>query len=84
MVDENRTDGFVKDIGGKVKDSVGGLTGDASMQASGKVDQATGKMQGMFGKATDGARDFTSDTPILAVLGASCVGLVIGFLLARR
>ena len=35
---------------GKVKDAVGGLTGDVPLQAKGKVDQAKGTIQDAFGK----------------------------------
>jgi uncharacterized protein YjbJ (UPF0337 family) len=34
-----------------VKDAAGGLTGDSSLQAEGKVDQAKGKVQDAVGKA---------------------------------
>jgi uncharacterized protein YjbJ (UPF0337 family) len=42
---------------GKVKDGVGGLTGDTGMQVDGKMDQATGKLQGKFGDAKDQLSD---------------------------
>lgn len=35
---------------GKVKDAVGGLTGNPGMQAEGKVDQLKGKAQDTLGK----------------------------------
>ncbi len=35
---------------GRVKDAVGGLTGDGSLQAEGKLDQVKGKIQDAFGK----------------------------------
>ncbi len=41
-MDENRMKGAAGNIGGKVKDSVGGLTGDTKTQAEGKLDQAVG------------------------------------------
>jgi uncharacterized protein YjbJ (UPF0337 family) len=33
-----------------VKDAAGGLTGDTSLQAKGKLDQGKGKVQGAVGK----------------------------------
>ena len=35
---------------GRVKDAVGGLTGDGSLQLEGKIDQAKGKIQDAVGK----------------------------------
>ena len=55
--DDLRTDGTERsikgkgsDAKGKVKDAVGGLTGDSSTQAEGKADQAKGKVQDAVGK----------------------------------
>jgi uncharacterized protein YjbJ (UPF0337 family) len=48
---ENSAEGKTSDLKGKVKDAVGGLTGDTSLQAEGKMDQAKGKVQDTFGKA---------------------------------
>ena len=48
---ENSAEGKTSDMKGKVKDAVGGLTGDSSLQAEGKMDQAKGKVQDTFGKA---------------------------------
>ena len=47
MVDSNRPEGTLRSMGGKVQDAVGGLTGDTSMQASGKVNEAAGSAQEM-------------------------------------
>lgn len=48
--DENRGEGLVDDVKGRVKDAVGGLTGDESLQAEGKIDRAKGKMKDTVGK----------------------------------
>ncbi len=48
---ENSAEGKTSNAKGKVKDAVGGLTGDSSLQAEGKMDQAKGKVQDAFGKA---------------------------------
>jgi uncharacterized protein YjbJ (UPF0337 family) len=43
--------GTGKQVRGRVKDAVGGLTGDAELQAEGKIDQAAGKVQRAVGRA---------------------------------
>lgn len=47
----NSVDGKSTHLKGHVKDAVGGLTGDSSLQTEGKLDQAKGKVQDAFGKA---------------------------------
>lgn len=48
---ERSARGKGNDVKGKVKDAVGGLTGDTETQAEGKLDQAKGKVQDAVGKA---------------------------------
>lgn len=48
---ENSAEGKASDLKGKAKDAWGGLTGDSSLQAEGKLDQAKGKVQDAIGKA---------------------------------
>lgn len=84
MVDENRVEGFARDVGGKLQDAAGGLTGDASTQIRGKVNQAAGQAQDMYGQVVDEVRTFTSDQPFGALLAAMGLGVVVGFLLARK
>ncbi|MCW8307916.1 CsbD family protein [Acidiphilium sp. PA] len=52
-MDEDELKGAAKDIGGKIKDGVGGLTGDESLQAEGKADQLAGKAQKLYGSAKE-------------------------------
>ena len=47
---KNSLEGKVKQAKGRVKDAVGGLTGDGRMQAEGKMDQLKGKIQDGVGK----------------------------------
>ena len=47
---ENSAEGKTDNLKGKVKDAVGGLTGDSSLQAEGKLDQAKGKVKDAIGK----------------------------------
>lgn len=42
---------------GKLKDAVGGVTGDADMQREGKVDKAAGKVKDKTERAADWAKD---------------------------
>ena len=84
MVDENRIEGTARNMGGRIKDAVGGLTGDAGTQAQGKAEQAAGTAQDTFGATLDKAgawRDkveaFTKDKPLLALLAAVSVGYVL-------
>jgi uncharacterized protein YjbJ (UPF0337 family) len=63
-MNETEIEGIAKDAIGKVKDGVGGLTGDTSLQIEGKMDQATGKLQGKIGEIKDqldGAADAFAD-----------------------
>jgi uncharacterized protein YjbJ (UPF0337 family) len=47
---EDSVEGKAKDLKGKVKDAVGGLTGDTGLQVEGKLDQLEGKAQDALGK----------------------------------
>lgn len=80
----NQFEGTARDIGGRVEDAVGGLTGDTTTQVRGKVRQAAGQAQSMVGDAADTVRDFASEQPMGAVLLAAGIGFIAGMLLARR
>jgi uncharacterized protein YjbJ (UPF0337 family) len=82
-MDENRFEGAARDVGGKIQDAVGGLTGDAKTQGRGKVNQAVGDAQNTYGQALDGVRDFATEAPVAAMLSALGVGLVLGWMLRR-
>lgn len=56
-MDENRVEGTVRNIGGKVQEQVGRATGDAATQAKGKLDQAIGAGQDLLGQAADATRE---------------------------
>jgi uncharacterized protein YjbJ (UPF0337 family) len=47
---ENSLKGKISHAAGHVKDALGGLTGDKSMQTEGKIDQLKGKVQDGIGK----------------------------------
>jgi len=83
MVDENRIEGTACNIGGKIEDAVGAVTGDKATQARGQMNRAAGGAQDAYGPAVDEVRSFASDQPVVALLSAMAVGVVIGFLLGR-
>ena len=93
-MDEDRIKGAATNIGGKVKDAVGGLTGDTKTQAEGKMDQASGQLQNTLGSAKDAAREgastigaeldsFMSEKPMASLLIAVGVGYVLARLMHR-
>ncbi len=82
-MDENRIEGTAKDVGGKIQDAVGGLTGDGSTQARGKANQAAGQAQDVYGQMVDEMTGFAKDQPVAALLSAAGVGIVLGYLLSK-
>jgi uncharacterized protein YjbJ (UPF0337 family) len=44
-MDENRTSGTAKNVGGKVEEGFGRVTGDAKTKAQGQMKQAEGSIQ---------------------------------------
>ena len=57
MVDKDRVKGSFDQTKGKVKEKVGGLTGDQKMKGEGIADQAIGKVKNMIGSAKDKIRE---------------------------
>ena len=56
-MDENRITGTARNLGGKVEEGVGRVTGDAKTQVRGMADEAAGAAQDLYGKARDTAAD---------------------------
>jgi uncharacterized protein YjbJ (UPF0337 family) len=54
---ENQVKGGAKELGGKLRNAAGGLTGDTSEQVHGKVDELKGKAQRKIGNAEQDADD---------------------------
>jgi uncharacterized protein YjbJ (UPF0337 family) len=90
IMDENRVEGSVRNVGGKVQEGFGKVAGNARMQAEGLANQAAGAAQDLYGQAADGARAtattfekslrHTIETqPYLSAM----VALAIGWLLGR-
>lgn len=57
MPDHDRIEGAAKNIGGKIKEGVGKITGDEKLKAEGKADQVAGKVQNTVGGVKDSLRD---------------------------
>jgi len=62
--DENRVEGAIDDVKGRVKDAAGGLTGDSSLQAEGKIDKVKGKVKDKVGKIQQDVADADEDPVI--------------------
>lgn len=56
-MDKDRIKGAGQNMGGKVKEGVGDLTGDAKLQQEGHADQVKGKVTNAIGGAKDTLRD---------------------------
>jgi len=63
-MDENRIAGTARNIGGKVEEGVGRLTGDTKTQIHGIADQAVGTAQDLYGQARDTAADAAASRPV--------------------
>lgn len=60
-VDNDRTEGSMKKMGGNLKEGAAGLVGDEKMKREGQSDQAEGKLQNAWGSVKDKAREMTGD-----------------------
>jgi uncharacterized protein YjbJ (UPF0337 family) len=56
-MDENRVSSTARNIGGKIEEGVGAVTGDSRTQFKGKIDQAAGAVQDLYGQTADAAGD---------------------------
>jgi len=52
-MDKDRAKGSATNLGGKVKEGAGKVTGDEKLQGEGKLDQAKGKGQNALGGLKD-------------------------------
>lgn len=53
MPDHDRIEGAAKNLGGKLKEAAGKLTGDEKLKAEGRADQVAGKVQNAVGGVKD-------------------------------
>jgi uncharacterized protein YjbJ (UPF0337 family) len=56
-MNEDRVAGTARNLGGKVQEGFGRVTGDAKTQAEGVLNQATGAAQDLYGQAKDSASE---------------------------
>ena len=56
-MNEDRVIGTARNLGGKVQEGVGRVTGDTKSQVEGLVNQAAGAAQDLYGQVKDGASD---------------------------
>ncbi len=56
-IDDDRIEGSAKNLGGKLKEGLGNLTGDAKLQSEGEADQIKGKAQNAIGGIKDSMRE---------------------------
>jgi uncharacterized protein YjbJ (UPF0337 family) len=65
-MDKDRIAGAAKDAAGKVEGAFGDITGDTETKASGRVREATGTVQNLYGQAKDAVKDATDSAASLA------------------
>jgi uncharacterized protein YjbJ (UPF0337 family) len=89
-MDEDRISGTARNVGGKIEEGAGRLTGDARTQLQGKLDQAAGAAQDLYGKTADAARETAAGfdqwlrtTIETQPYTSALVALGIGWLLGR-
>ena len=59
-MDENRVEGTARNLGGRVQEGFGKVTGDARTQAEGLANQAAGAAQDLYGQAAEATRETAS------------------------
>ncbi len=56
-MDKDRVEGSAKNVGGKIKEAAGKVTGDEKLKRAGQADQVTGKVQNIVGGVKDELRE---------------------------
>ncbi len=56
-MDMDRIRGTAQQVGGRVRDLAGQVTGDRELRAEGLVDEVAGGVRDLYGRAKDGLRD---------------------------
>jgi uncharacterized protein YjbJ (UPF0337 family) len=67
-MNEDRMEGSAKNLGGKIEEGFGRATGDVKSQGEGKINQAAGAAQELYGQARETAGDAA------ALVGRQAVG----------
>ncbi len=58
-MDQDRSEGSMKNIKGRVKEGLGKALGDTKMESEGKMDKAEGRIQNTIGGMKDSLRKST-------------------------
>lgn len=89
-MNEDRIAGTARNIGGKVEERVGRVTGNLTEQVRGKLDQTAGAAQDLYGQTADLAKDtaVTFEKWLRGAIetkpyAAAAVALGIGWLIGR-
>jgi uncharacterized protein YjbJ (UPF0337 family) len=89
-MDEDRVYSTARNLGGKVEEGLGRVTGDTQTQLKGKLDQLAGTAQDLYGQTADAARDTAGNldrwlrtTIETQPYTTAIVALGIGWLLGR-
>jgi uncharacterized protein YjbJ (UPF0337 family) len=56
-MDKDRIEGSARELKGKVKETIGKVTGDAKLRGEGAAEKTAGKVQNAIGGAKDALRD---------------------------
>ncbi len=81
---EDKFEGGISQIAGRVQDTVGAATGDPGMQLEGKARQVAGRVQQSYGDVVESVRSQASDNPFVAIAIATSVGFILGALWSGR
>ena len=63
-MENDRIAGSAKNFAGKLEGAVGDITGNAKTEAAGRVREATGTAQNLYGQAKDAARREATDAAV--------------------
>jgi uncharacterized protein YjbJ (UPF0337 family) len=84
-MDEDRVTGTAKNLGGKVEEGLGRMTGSAQTQLKGQATQVASAAENLYGQAKDTASSFTDivqrtieQQPYTALAIAVAVGWLLG------
>jgi uncharacterized protein YjbJ (UPF0337 family) len=89
-MDENRVYGSARNFGGKIQEEAGAAVGDTTEQIKGKINQAAGTAQNLYGQTADATRDTATSldkwfrqTIETQPYATAVVALGLGWLLGR-
>jgi uncharacterized protein YjbJ (UPF0337 family) len=87
-MDENEVVGAVKKSAGRVQAAAGAISGNNGMEARGKLNEAAGSAQKLYGQAADQVRgaagaagELITEQPVASMAIAAVAGLALGLLI---